>query len=86
MTAPKPGDLVEVHWVDAAGSEGDPLEAVIAPTITPGYWVGWRRVRVRGKVERYAVTERNHIAINADRGWDATPAGMVRRVVVRRRA
>jgi len=83
---PRPGDLVEVHWIDAAGSEDGTAKAEIVPTRSTGYFVGWRTVKIWGKAERFLVLERNRIGGDFDAGWDATPAGMVRRVVVVRKA
>ena len=78
---PRKGDLIEVHWVDIAGSEGDPNEACCPEFITPGYFLGYRKV---GK-HRALVCEKSRSGGGFLRGWDAYPTQIVMKIEVIRR-
>ena len=72
---PSIGDLVEVTWIDIAGGESNIPEC--PEFVTPGYYVGWRTI---GKEE--VLHTARHRTAWPEHGWDAYPAGVVRKIEV----
>jgi len=82
LPTPKKGDLVEVLWVDIAGSDsGGAKDAECPKFTTPGYYVGYQNL----KGTRALVCERSQDDGTFSRGWDAYPAQNVLAVKVIRR-
>jgi len=83
---PQYGDLIEVHWVDiTSSSTGDPSKAVLARCITCGVFE--RYDKDKNGEEMLVISYARHDDEElTDKGWEAYPRSVVRRVEVVKRA